>query len=32
MTNDVFLLNVTVSSKVRQTIQFKMKDLSLIHI
>tara|TARA_R100000995_G_C3479080_1_gene122771 strand:- start:541 stop:1752 length:1212 start_codon:yes stop_codon:yes gene_type:complete len=31
MTNDVFLLNVTVSSKVRQTIQFKMKDLQLPH-
>ena len=31
MNNDVFLLNVTVSSKVRQTIQFKMKDLQLPH-
>tara|TARA_B100000902_G_scaffold399892_1_gene473395 strand:- start:5969 stop:7180 length:1212 start_codon:yes stop_codon:yes gene_type:complete len=29
MSNDVFLLSVTVASNVRQTIQFKMKDLQL---
>ncbi len=29
MHNDVFLLSVTVASNVRQTIQFKMKDLQL---
>jgi len=31
MNNDVFLLSVTVASNVRQTIQFKMKDLQLPH-
>lgn len=29
MANDVFLLNVSVASRVRQTIQFKMQDLQL---